>query len=575
MKKKENIILISYIVLLTIIKISVFSNTPLWIFPDAGHDDELLYKIANSLTNGEWLGSYSSNTLIKGFFFPLFLMINHSLGIPFLTAQTLFFSFACTLFIFACKKMINNNWLLGLMYTFLFFIPASLSRGTFQRAYRSGIVLSQTLIVFASIISLFYLALKKDTIKKWIPWSIALAFSLTSMKYTREDSFWVMPFVIVASTVIYFCSVEKDFIKLNHFYYKHILVLLIPFVFSFGIKTAVSITNYNYYGIYTATDLSGTNFAKCIKLMYSIDDPAEAPRTSVSREKMDKLYDVSTTLSSARDYIDTSLDAWSTDEYSRNVMDGWFYWAFREALSEAGYYESAAKSEDFYGRVCDELQNAIDEGILTTHPTMPSALMSPWREEYKTELWEYVKVSHEVVYTNEGQAIWGEEAISYGDYEKVKERAEYLKGNVVYDLEGNNIEEKSVLDAQNSFVIKANKTAKIGTKLFRVYQKFGSLIYYISIACFIYLIVCCILDLRKHIYNKVPIIVVIVGMGLSYLLVLIGISYTHISAFDAIHTLRLAYAYPVFSAMEMISILVTANDSINYIISRWYIKGRT
>lgn len=53
MKKKENIILISYIVLLTIIKISVFSNTPLWIFPDAGHDDELLYKIANSLTNGE------------------------------------------------------------------------------------------------------------------------------------------------------------------------------------------------------------------------------------------------------------------------------------------------------------------------------------------------------------------------------------------------------------------------------------------------------------------------------------------------------------------------------------------
>ena len=124
MKKKENLILLIYIALLTIAKILVFHNTPLWIFIGAENDDELMYKMAQSLSNGEWLGPYSNNTLVKGLFFPLFLAFNHKIGIPFLDAQTLFYSFACLLFVVACKKMINNNWLLGIMYTFLFFIPA-------------------------------------------------------------------------------------------------------------------------------------------------------------------------------------------------------------------------------------------------------------------------------------------------------------------------------------------------------------------------------------------------------------------------------------------------------------------
>ncbi|HAZ06313.1 MAG TPA: hypothetical protein DCY58_08890, partial [Acetobacterium sp.] len=65
--------LVIFMIGFILVKQLLVIGIPLFAHAGAGHDDRLMINMANSLIQGEWLGSYSEKTLVKGLFFPLFL----------------------------------------------------------------------------------------------------------------------------------------------------------------------------------------------------------------------------------------------------------------------------------------------------------------------------------------------------------------------------------------------------------------------------------------------------------------------------------------------------------------------
>ena len=64
---------------------------------------------------------------------------------------------------------------------------------------------------------------------------------------------------------------------------------------------------------------------------------------------------------------------------------------------------------------------------------------------------------------------------------------------------------------------------------------------------------------------------IITGMALSYLVFIIGVAYTHISAFSAISYMYLSSAYPVIIATEWLLIL-TETEKVISLCGKFFAK---
>ena len=125
-----------------------------------------------------------------------------------------------------------------------------------------------------------------------------------------------------------------------------------------------------------------------LRTMYSIKNTEEHEYVSVTAEKLQRMYAVSPTLRQIEPemtqqlaFVDDGTDRVSGDG---EVEDGWFFWCIRKALENSKLAPTLPEAEEYYRQVNLELEEAIQtpEIGFETQWTMPSALMSPWREEY-------------------------------------------------------------------------------------------------------------------------------------------------------------------------------------------------
>ncbi len=647
--------LMIFMLIMGAIKLLMTSNLPIIAQPDAGYDDGLMVNLANSLVHFKWLGGYSHVTLIKGPFFPFFLAVCHWTGLPFLMAQNIFYMLACMFFVCACKDLFKTKKILYVMYLILLFNPVTFSSETFQRVYRNGIVMAQELFVLGAMIAVFLKVY--EPVKKWVFWMVIGGIGLVTMWYNRDDSIWILPFIVVASIVILVMVAKKEGLKKP--FIQKIVVLFTPFIMLFLVSTAISTINYSLYGVYTVTETSGTNFAKAIKAMYAVEDEENVPYVSVSRKKMQTLYTVSPTLAGIKDTLEPILDYWEGSGRipgDGEVEDGWFYWAIRQAVAQEGYYSSGRSAEEFWSSVANEIDAAQKAGAVKTRGTMPSALMSPWREGYMEQLlttmgeanrfvtsfdrigpggsiavsWagtqdriEFMETmtSQKAIYPTtpnlifSGWFIWADESETVHLQVVLDERVDLIEftpspdviavphlqgindamaencrfattleelslesgamlqvvneeGAILHEipLDGSVINESpeeyvifiEVLaneKSQEHFKNAADSTVGMLNVIVDIYGKFASLVYKLSIVCFIILIIEVILGLRKKKYDNVPTLVITSGLILSYIVFIAGVSYTHISAFSSMAYMYLSSAYPVVLAVEGILVL--------------------
>lgn len=369
-----------------IIKIILMKDVTIYAITTAFADDQLMVHIAEKLLRLNWLGGYNHYTLAKGCFFPFFLAVGKFFHIDFISCVQIFYALSCYLFLRAIRPVICFQWTIYPFYLLMLFNPIMASSEVIQRVYRNSITPAQVLLVFGGQLG-FYLRYqygKKFSMK----WAIVTTCGFISLWFSREDTIWVVPFLIVSAVVIFLKAIIHGFFH-NVTCKKrvqYIIILLLPFLALPACRLPITLINGVVYNSWTDNELTHGAFPKVMKALYAIDMEEPTPYTSIGREKIEKVYEISPTLASIQDSLDAVMDLYAAqsgrieeNKKCGNVENGWFFWALRDAVQLEGYYKDGRTADRFYQAIYNEIEIAFKNGKLRQKATMPSALMPPWQ----------------------------------------------------------------------------------------------------------------------------------------------------------------------------------------------------
>src|SRR5271165_3393754 len=121
--------------LIAAISLWIRKGFPVYLAPNAVHDDGLFLNMARYLKAGAWLGPYGKYTLIKGMIYPLFVCVVSFAPIPLKVAEQAVYLAASALTAGLVRRRAGNNHLALILFTVLAF-PSSLE--SFSRSSHAG-----------------------------------------------------------------------------------------------------------------------------------------------------------------------------------------------------------------------------------------------------------------------------------------------------------------------------------------------------------------------------------------------------------------------------------------------------
>ena len=537
------------IIVFAIIKQILVANIPITPYPNQGYDDNMMVDMAVQIRAGDWLGEYTSNTLVKGPFFPFLLAVINYLGFSYIGVMNLIYTIACIYFIYTIKDIFKTKKSLFAIYLILLFNPVSYAFWTLQRVYRNGITLAQAIVVIGSLFAMYQRRNKK--VRDMLHFAIIGGLTLASLWLTREDGIWILPFVLVVTlivliSILYMNIKEKKKFKITKTLVGKVIVSILPLIILFGSINVIRTINYAKYGVYVYNEINDGYFGKVIKAMYSVKTDEDIQYVTVTRNKLNKIYEYSETLSSIRPQMEASMDAWDYNDRhpgDTQVEDGWFWWALKEAGENAGIYENAQTANEFYKKVYEEIEQAKKDGNLEKQMSMPSNLMSPWKASYWVEL---PKTMIEITWY----------IINFEDVETVNYAVDIpddADGIRRFEAFTNNLAVGNTEDTNADYITKyTEKYVERLNFIGNIYQISGAVIAIIAFICYIIMTMKLIKSKDKS--DTLDAWLLITGVGLSLVVLILGVSYNHITSCYSKYYMYLSGAYPLVTIVCIASI---------------------
>ena len=491
-----------------IIKLILMKDVTIYAITTAFADDQLMVHIAEKLLRLNWLGGYNHYTLAKGCFFPFFLAVGKFFHIDFISCVQIFYALSCYLFLRAIRPVICFQWTSYPFYLLMLFNPIMASSEVIQRVYRNSITPAQVLLVFGGQFG-FYLRYqygKKFSMK----WAIVTTCGFISLWFSREDTIWIVPFLIVSAVVI---------------------------------------------------------FLKVMKALYAIDMEEPTPYTSISREKIEKVYEISPTLASIQDSLDAVMDLYAAqsgriEENKKygNVENGWFFWALRDAVQLEGYYKDGRTADRFYQAIYNEIEIAFKNGKLRQKATMPSALMPPWQPGMLSNLLSTIAQAD--AYISSENELFLLDRIAVDDGSDGIARFEWITGRhavrAVSSID-------SYIYSDSSAYIDSNFSYSFFNSLAGIFRIISMPLALIGKICSLILLL--LFFIKKQ---NASILLMLSGIAGGLLCLYAGVAYNELRSCSSIAYMYLCGAYPlaqVFSILAIIAVVQTliAFKTINLI----------
>lgn len=324
-------------------------------------DDELMFKAAQSISAGQWLGEYNYLTLSKQMFFAVWLAFCHAVHLPYLMAGQLLLCGAALAMAQAFAPVLRTYKSRFALFAALALSPAAAASFTL-RVYRDNIFPSECILLFAGVIGA---ALRcKRGLRGYWPWLALAGVGLGTARITREDGIWLLPFALVGTAVILVTILREK--GLDHKLVR-CLAQAVPYGVLAACVLAVSAVNYAWYGVFTTSDFSEGSFAAAYGAMTRVEHEDWNPLVPVPEDVRLKLYDAVPELQPLRYWLE-EYKPFQNGYMNKELGDyqaGSFYWVLRRAAQEEGIYETAAGAERYWQTVADAINTAIDEGVLT------------------------------------------------------------------------------------------------------------------------------------------------------------------------------------------------------------------
>ena len=368
------------VVLITLVKMGMtrFQMVYTWI-DGAPLDDELMFRAAQSITSGQWLGAYDWLTLSKHMFFAVWLAVCHWLHLPYLAAGQLLACGAALACCMAFAPVLRGYKQRLILFAVLAFSPAVTASFTL-RVYRDNIFPALCMLFFAGICG--YALRCRESLAKGLPWLLLAGVGLGTAWLTREDGMWLLPFALVGSLILLVtaCMQPQSWMKKA----ARCVVLLVPFAVLAACIGAYSAMNYLYYGVFAVSDFSSGSFAAAVGAMSRVKADEWKPLASVPTDVRFKLYDAVDALAPLEYWLeeDESLQNSFRNPELDDYQSGSFYWALRKAAWYEGVYDSAQKAQAYWQQVADEINALCDAGQLAANGPKRVGTTPPIRAEY-------------------------------------------------------------------------------------------------------------------------------------------------------------------------------------------------
>jgi hypothetical protein len=335
-------------------------------------DDALFIRLAQSMTEGRWLGAYDEYTLVKGAFYPLFIATAHVVGVPLLIAQQ-----AVALIVAGVVAVSMHHLGLPRAVTLILFVLMALCPIAWHpdlvRVTREPLYASLGLAVFA-FAALVLLKQNQTPLARMIALG---GFSVSFAAYwlTREESVWLYPSLAMLALVP---TISTGFVWRRHGFPIHRLresivpvalqgaALLLPFV---ALAGGIALLNQTHYGSFITNEVREGTMPGAYGALLRIREEAHTPRIFFTADAAARAYEASAAARELQPTFDGARgDTWrrigceslALSPCPTGFGGGWFMWALREGAREAGHMNDAAASQAFFQKLADEINAACD-----------------------------------------------------------------------------------------------------------------------------------------------------------------------------------------------------------------------
>jgi hypothetical protein len=376
---------LAFVAAVIIFKLWLVSGQTVQAIPAAAHDDFLFIENARNVAEFRWLGSYTNARLAKGSGYPLWLALNSWFHAPVLLTQHLLYLAACLATTAALREHVGRRWIRGAIFLLLALNPATYTEHV-TRTVREGIYPALALFIAAGVIGSVGANLSRG-------WLVTLGFFLAWFRITREEWPWILPLVGIGVAVFLLRAIpaEKDERR------RRLAWGLAPAGMLVATLVGVCTLNFIRYDFFGTTDFTDGNYPKAVSALYRVTPPNWRQYVAVSRETRAMLYEVSPAFRELKPFLEGPTgDIWAriTADNRMPVPEGeiaygWFQWAIRDAVHQAGY-DTEAKTQAYYQRLTAEIQAAFDSGRLPRIRRQFSTL-PPWDSELRRPFGEAIR----------------------------------------------------------------------------------------------------------------------------------------------------------------------------------------
>lgn len=376
-----------------IYKLWLFSGLSIGIHAEEAFDDFLFIKHADSILSGHWLGEFSNLTLAKGPFYSIFIAFFNKLRTPLITAQQLLYSLSCFFTALFLGSLTNKyrKTVFVLSFLILLFNPYTFDGNLNLRINRPAIYQSLTLLTISCFLnaSVFYLK-NKSRIMCLLFFSLAgVFFSFASA--TREESIWLLfPILLMTGYLLHISFYKKQLAFVTKgiaFSFFSFLTCLLP----------ILLLNRIHYGHFILTEYQHPDFIAAYGSLTRVKSDHFVAYVPVSKNVRTKIAAVSPTFAEINVFLEKDVGTgWATitkqqAPLTNNEFDiggGWFMWALRDAVANAGYYKSLNDALFFYKKLASEVNTACDNKQLDCI-SKRNTLVPPWNSTYLSNTIKY------------------------------------------------------------------------------------------------------------------------------------------------------------------------------------------
>ncbi|MGG5368599.1 hypothetical protein [Enterococcus sp. AZ196] len=530
LKQPINLLVLVVLIGLTVFRLVLSAKAPYFTNLFAGYDDQLFIRYSEEILKGNWLGEYSTTTLSKGVSYSLFMVWSNKLHLSYGVFLGIFNILASSIAAIALRPLVHNRWILIFIYTFFLYSPVTLTSEYSTRIYRNTLVVPAVLLVISCLIGLYFR--RNGKLRPFILWSGGLSLIFPFYWYIREDSLWLFPILTVGLVIIFGSVIFENnpnfklknirtAIKKIHFTKQQVVKLILcflPFVLLFSTVKVLKNMNQEHYGVALVNDRTSGAFGNVSKQLIRMDDGTELNEKNskvwVSKKALEKAEAVSPALKSIAKNIEWIYKGspWSGGE---DIAGDIIFWALRDAAAQAGYYKDGKKTEEFWSKVDSELSSAYRKGQLKQKKEIYLTATGDGKLRKDLPLvGEFMKsgFDYNVFYKNYSQGA----DVTLGPKEDVGKAEKLLKHSFKENWQDINL---PLTESP-----KVVKSAKISNRIIQLYRDITPV--WLGFCALGFLII-----LIGSLFSKAQLktfrgmLLILLGLVLSYLIFLIGVSW--------------------------------------------------